>query len=173
MLEKTGSNIQDVKSKNRMLVLKHIATSNGISRVDIARSTGLSKMTVGNIVTELLSSRLAEETINVSNNSSAIYGRRPILLTLAQNSPCICGMLIKRKLCQIVLSDLGGRIFKQVDYPYDTLDSSDDLLRILIRAYTECAESTNRRITSIGIASLGPLDSSRGIILNPPYFYDI
>lgn len=173
MLEKTGSNIQDVKSKNRMLVLKHIATSSGISRVDIARSTGLSKMTVGNIVTELLSSRLAEETINVSNNSSAIYGRRPILLTLAQNSPCICGMLIKRKLCQIVLSDLGGRIFKQVDYPYDMLDSSDDLLRILIRAYTECAESTNRRITSIGIASLGPLDSSRGIILNPPYFYNI
>ena len=38
MMEKTGSNIQDVKSKNRMLVLKHIATSSGISRVDIARS---------------------------------------------------------------------------------------------------------------------------------------
>ena len=167
-MEKTGSNIQDVKSKNRMLVLKHIATSSGISRVDIARSTGLSKMTVGNIVTELLSSGLAEETINVSNNTSASYGRRPILLTLAQNSPCICGMLIKRKLFQIILSDLGGRIFKQVDYPYDTLDSSEDLLQILTKAYTECAESTKRRIIAIGIASLGPLDSSKGIILNPP-----
>ena len=95
MQEKTGSNIQDVKSKNRMLVLKHIATGSGISRVDIARSTGLSKMTVGNIVTELLSSGLAEETTNASNNTSANYGRRPILLTLAQNSPCICGMLIR------------------------------------------------------------------------------
>ena len=172
-MEKTGSNIQDVKSKNRMLVLKHIATSSGISRVDIARSTGLSKMTVGNIVTELLSSGLAEETINVSNNTSASYGRRPILLTLAQNSPCICGMLIKRKLFQIILSDLGGRIFKQVDYPYDTLSSSEDLLQILTKAYTECAESTKRRIIAIGIASLGPLDSSKGIILNPPYFYGI
>ena len=67
-----------------MLVLKHIATGSGISRVDIARSTGLSKMTVGNIVTELLSSGLAEETTNASNNTSANYGRRPILLTLAQ-----------------------------------------------------------------------------------------
>ena len=173
MQEKTGSNIQDVKSKNRMLVLKHIATGSGISRVDIARSTGLSKMTVGNIVTELLSSGLAEETTNASNNTSANYGRRPILLTLAQNSPCICGMLIKRKLCQVVLSDLGGRIFKQVDSPYNTLDSSEDLLQILLKAYNECAGSTERRITAIGIASLGPLDSSRGIILNPPYFYGI
>ncbi len=82
-------------------------------------------------------------------------------------------MLIKRKLFQIILSDLGGRIFKQVDYPYDTLDSSEDLLQILTKAYSECAESTKRRIIAIGIASLGPLDSSKGIILNPPYFYGI
>lgn len=43
MQEKTGSNIQDVKSKNRMLVLKHIATGSGISRVDIAGAPGCQK----------------------------------------------------------------------------------------------------------------------------------
>lgn len=54
MQKSSGSNNQDVKQKNRMLVLKLITVNKGISRVDIAKMTGLSKMTVGNIVTELI-----------------------------------------------------------------------------------------------------------------------
>ena len=54
MQKSSGSNNQDVKQKNRMLVLKLITVNKGVSRVDIAKMTGLSKMTVGNIVTELI-----------------------------------------------------------------------------------------------------------------------
>lgn len=168
---KSGSNIQDVKSQNRMLVLKHIATNHGISRVDIARSTGLSKMTVGNIVTELSSANLIEESETIQPLTN--YGRRPIMLTLSQNSPCICGILIKRKLCQIILSDLGGKIFFQQDYIYDSLYSSDDLLDIIWNLFSQCKKNLNRRILAIGISSVGPVDSSKGIILRPPYFYGI
>lgn len=173
MISKTGSNIQDIKSQNRLLILKHIAASSGISRVDISRMTGLSKMTVGNIVAELIQNHFIEETPAVISPPASTYGRRPIMLTLAAESPCICGILIKRKLCQIILSDLGGKIFYQRDYPYETLDSSDSLMQILWLLLDECMSHARRRILGIGISSVGPLDSAKGIILKPPYFYGI
>ena len=50
MTRQKGTNNQDVKRQNKLLILKMIATGNGLSRVDIANTTGLTKMTVGNPV---------------------------------------------------------------------------------------------------------------------------
>lgn len=167
----TGSNIQDVKLLNRLLVLKHISTQPGISRIDISRNTGLTKMTVGNIVTELLSSNLIEEITPLAPTSFS--GRKPIGLALSASAPCICGMVINRNLCQVILSDLGGNIFFQTNQPYQTLHSSQELLDILEMLFQKCKEHTNRRILAIGLASVGPLDSRQGVLLNPPSFYGI
>lgn len=171
MKKDTGSNIQNVKLQNRLLVLKHIASSKGIKRSDIARVTDLSKMTVGNIISELLSADLIEEYETVQISASS--GRRPSMFQLSKNSPCICGMLVKRQLCQMVLSDLGGHIFFQKDYPYTSLSSSQHLLDILEGMFQGCKEVSTRRIVAIGIACVGPLDSTTGYILKPPYFHGI
>ena len=101
MQKSFGSNSQDIKQKNRALILKLVAVNQGISRVDLARITGLSKMTVGNLVTELMEEGWITELVsadsqsrNLQNNNSS--GRKPIMLALSSDSPCICGMLIKR-----------------------------------------------------------------------------
>lgn len=169
----TGSNIRNVKSQNRMLVLEHIAAHNGISRADIARSTGLSKMTVGNLVTELSLARLVEEVGEDTTYTPVSHGRKPIMLKLSSESPCICGMLIKRELCQIVLADLGGNIFFRREHAYKVLTSPETLIRLLEDLFAQCRQSTTRRILAIGISCLGPLNSTDGILLNPPCFYGI
>lgn len=171
MIMGTGSNIQDIKVQNRLLVLKHIAYSNGIMRSEIAQKTNLSRMTVGNIVSELVSANLIAES--EPEQPSASTGRKPSFYTLSPTSPCICGMLIKRKLLQIILSDFGGNIFFQRDCRYTTLNSAQDLLDIMEGLFKDCAAATNRRIVATGIACVGPLDSNRGYILNPPYFHGI
>ena len=171
MIMGTGSNIQDIKLRNRLLVLKHIAFSNGIMRSELAQKTNLSKMTVGNIVSELLSADLITES--GAERSSAATGRKPSFYTLSPASPCICGMLIKRKLLQIILSDIGGNIFFQKECRYTTLDHAQALLDIMVGLYRDCAAATDRRIAAVGIACVGPLDSTRGYILNPPYFHGI
>lgn len=177
MQKSSGSNNQDVKQKNRMLVLKLITVNKEISRVDIAKMTGLSKMTVGNIVTELIEQGIVTEKALPNSpliqNSTGNYGRKPIMLTLSPDSPCICGMLIKRELCQIVLGDLSGFIFEQITYEYSTLQDGDALIEMLIRGFHILMARTERSVLAISIASLGPLNSSDGIILNPPYFYGI
>ncbi len=175
-----GSNSQDIKQKNRFLILKLIAVNKGISRVDIARITGLSKMTVGNLVTELIEDGFViEQTYKELKKQNLIgslgngSGRKPIMLTLSPQSPCICGMLIKRKLCQVILGDIGGNIIEQISYDYTTLADGNMLIDMLCSGFKEIAIRTDRKIIAVSIASLGPVDSSKGIILNPPYFYNI
>ena len=59
---KLGSNQKSIKAKNRALVLRMICTAqDGVSRIDIARQTGLSKMSITNIVDELLKEGLVIE----------------------------------------------------------------------------------------------------------------
>jgi len=172
MHHKIGSNSRDIKARNRLLVLQLIASNHGISRVDLAKATKLSKMTVGNIVAELIESCVIEEA-ETSESVTGNYGRKPILLKIAAESPCICGMLIKRELCQIVLADLDGNIFEQIDYKYVHLDSYQDLIDLLSNGYNTLVARTTRRIIAVGISSVGPVDSAKGIILNPPFFYAI
>lgn len=176
MQKSSGSNNQDVKQKNRMLVLKLITVNKGVSRVDIAKMTGLSKMTVGNIVTELIEQGIVTEK-NLSDNpfpqNNGNYGRKPIMLTLSPDSPCICGMLIKRELCQIVIGDLSGTILEQINYEFSSLENGDALIDMLMQGFQTLTARIERPILAISIASLGPLNSSDGIILNPPYFYGI
>ena len=171
MIMGTGSNIQDVKLKNRLLVLKHIAYSDRIMRSEIAQRTNLSKMTVGNIVSELLSAGLVAES--EQGQSAAATGRKPSFYKLSPTSPCICGMRIGRNLLQVILTNLSGDIIVRRECRYDSLNSAQDLLDILEGMFRECAAATNRRIVAVGIACVGPLDSTRGYILNPPYFHGI
>ena len=44
---------------------------------------------------------------------------------------------------------------------------------MLYSGFKEISVRTDRKIIAVSIASLGPVDSSNGIILNPPYFYNI
>ena len=167
-----GSNHQDVKVRNRLLVLQLIATSQGVSRVDLAKLTGLTKMTIGNIVAGLLQSGVVAET-ETADPVGGNYGRRPVLLKIAPEAPCICGMLIKRGLCQVVLAGLDGVVFAQNDYEYAALESQEALIAMLRDGFRAIVGETTRRIIAIGISSVGPIDAVEGIIRDPPYFYGI
>ena len=58
MTEKAGKNRSDYKRVNRGLVLKMVATGQYTTRADLVRGTGLSKMAISNIVSEMLRQNL-------------------------------------------------------------------------------------------------------------------
>ena len=173
-MKASGSNGQDIKQKNRILVLQLIAENTGVSRVDISRMTGLSKMTIGNIVTELIEEKLIIEQGRLDcPPEAAASGRRPIILSLSPASPCICGMLIKRELCQIIIGDLAGHILDEVHYEYSSLSDGEELVRMLCHGYQTLSRHSDRHIIAISISSLGPVDGQHGVISKPPHFYNI
>lgn len=72
------SQTKDIRSANRLTIIKHILNKKQISRARISEETGLNKATVSTIVKEWMSLKLVEET--TMGDSSG--GRRPIILTL-------------------------------------------------------------------------------------------
>ena len=54
MIRQAGSRQQTIKKKNRALVLQAVLNQNIVSRAEIARSLGLTKTTLTNLVSELI-----------------------------------------------------------------------------------------------------------------------
>ena len=65
-----GGNSKTYRQLNRGLMLKLVATGVCTSRAELARRTGLTKMAVTNIVSEMLEQHLIEETSVVQNGKS-------------------------------------------------------------------------------------------------------
>ena len=98
MLTAKGMNSSDLRQRNRGLVLKLVAMQEKASRISITRETGLSKMTVTNIVSELLKEQYLIQT---SSQKSSGAGRNPVLLDISPEAPVSLGLYIPilRVLC--------------------------------------------------------------------------
>ena len=83
MNSRKGANNHDVKRQNKLLILKMIATGSGFSRVEIARKTGLTKMTVGNLISELIEENLiSEKGYDIEGEAEGKYGRKPVAFSI-------------------------------------------------------------------------------------------
>ena len=168
MSKESGTSIKKLKIKNRTLLLKLIATQGSLSRVDLSRLTGLTKMAIGNLVSELIEENLIEEDSQSDNpDSSTSQGRPPIKLKISSASPCFCGMLVKRGLCEVAVSDLSGIIFDSIKTEFTAI-TGEGLVKILTDSFASLKARTNRHIYAIGVSSIGPINSTTGEILNPP-----
>lgn len=162
-----------MKNQNQALVLKLIATRTGLSRVDIARITGLTKMTISNIAAELLEHAIIEEDTKATATTMGGLGRNPISLKISGTSPCILGVSIKRGLYQFVLCDLSGAIVDSKIIQNSEAISADDLLSITLDSIDQLVNAASRPILGIGIACIGPINSQDGHIVNPANFWGI
>lgn len=169
----TGSNLTGVKTQNRNLILKLISTQPDVSRADLARMTGLTKTTLGNIVAELMEGRVICEQSQQSREKGEGPGRKPIFLDIGPQSPCIAGLLIKRGVNTAVLGDLKGRIIQRFDEPYQGPISAETLIDSLVALYRKVRGCTGRRLLGVGVASIGPVDIRGQRIVNPPNFFGI
>ncbi len=165
-------NINDMKEKNRSLTLKHICTHDGISRVEIAKLTGLTKMTFTNITNELLNADIiCQETASGSQTGSV--GRRPINLTISPNSPVVVGVWISRDFCYGVLADLKANIMAHRRVTLGSFDTAATLCEKLVGCVEYLTAQTSRRVIGVGVCSIGPVDINNGVILKPTNFYGI
>lgn len=171
-LNRSGFNISDMRENNRMLALKYICTSNGVSRIELAKLTGLTKMTLTNITNELIQAGLICQE-PVGETLSGSVGRKPIMLTIAPDSPVVAGVWISRDFCYGVLSDLKANVLAQKRIPLGRFDNAESLCEKLVRCVEYLTLQTPRRVIGVGICSLGPVDIDNGVILKPTNFYGI
>lgn len=157
----TTINSVTMKKINRGSVLKEIVLSHGSTRVELTKKLSLSKMTITNIVAEFLEKGFVEEKEKVILGAAH---KNPIRLEISENCPKIIAVQIQRSYCKAVLTDFYLNILDSKEVYFESLDLTilKETLEKLIR---ELAEYGN--ILGIGIGSIGPIDTKKGIICNP------
>lgn len=167
------SNTGNLKNNIDHLLIRLIATSRSpVSRTDLARMTGLSKMTISKHITDLIQQGLIAEQDSRPDFSHDL-GRNPIPLVLSDTSPCLCGTLIKRSYMQTILTDISGKIIDMTKYYFHQNVTAESITGLLLSQYDELSSRTRRRILGCGISSIGPINNRTGCILNPANFYGI
>lgn len=163
-----GLNIDSLKRINRGLVFQQLATQDSCSRIDLAKSSKLSKMAISNIINEFL------ETGLVIEDPEIVRGTRsnPIQLTLAPTAPKVLGVLLHRRSCEATVCDFSMKIVASKAITLPKLYTADELMDYIFAMTDELVKSF-QDIVGIGIGSIGPVDALRGVILNPPHFNQI
>lgn len=162
-----GYNNTTLKQKNRGLIFQRIATNDGLSRTELAAASGLTKMAVSYIVSELLERKLVCE---VEYTGSRYQARKPIMLKLSPQAPKIVGLVIHRNYVTAVLCDCRCNILKSETMPLGDCDR-DAMLAAAFRVTD--AVMAGQLVEGIGIGSIGPVDIEHGLILDPPDFHGI
>lgn len=164
-----GKNSLQIKSSNRGLVMELVATGREDSRIGISQTTGLSKMTVTNIVNELITANVIQTGEKLPMGT---VGPKPQALCVSQNSPLILGIYIARDKIYGLLCDISMQALKHDSMPLadETSDSLADKLFALCRSLLTASE---RAVWAIGVATIGPVDVKTGIILKPNSFFGI
>jgi len=168
LTKKTGMNNQNLKYQNRGLLLRLLCTHDGVSRIQLAQRTGLTKMTVSNIIAGLMEQDYVVERAPERN---AGVGRNPIILDISPGAPKVLGVQLGREGVTAVLFDLKLRILKKEEEPF-AQENTDSILQKLFRA-VDRIRIQESNILGCGVSVVGPLDVGSGVVLNPPNFFGV
>jgi glucokinase-like ROK family protein len=153
-----------VRAYNRYNILTTIRVAELISRIDIAKSIGLSQASITGITADLISEGLIEEKKPGTHEG----GRPPILLAISPDGAYEIGINLTIEKIDLAITNFQAEIkaFHSVE-----LDSAyyraEDIIDILVQAVQDLmweASFSKDQISGIGIGIPGLVDSESGII---------
>jgi len=154
-------------ARNELLLLHEIYEQTDVSRIELAKRTGLSAACVGGVVNRLLKKGLIVET---GENSTAM-GRRPVSLSVRNDLAYFVGVDLGSYLLRVVVADMLGRaVFKHETLSKVSEGRQGTLHRVfeaVEKALSGCGIAKGL-IKGIGMAHSGVVDSESGTILSFP-----
>ena len=155
---------EHARGHNRSLVLQTLYAAGERSRADIARETGLTKVTVSDLVAELILEGLIVET---GQREDARPGKPATLLELNRNAVQIIGIdLSEYAIFRGAVLDLDGQILHRAELPLAGATGADATALVVSLAELLVAEAT-LPILGLGVGSPGVVDLA-GVVLSAP-----
>lgn len=153
-----------IRAINRFKVLHCIRDHRLISRVDIAKATGLSQASVTGITSELIKESLLFE----KQTGDSLGGRRPILLALNPDGAYTLGVFIAFQEISVVIVNLEAEILASHKLPLKMdRHTPESISERIVQAVHACiweAEFSKKQISGIGVAIPGLVDSQTGLV---------
>jgi len=160
----------DTRNKNATTLLHLLLKQDSISRVDLSRTTGLTKTTISSIINEFIALGIVEESSTISTGN---VGKSPTPLHIRKDSVYTIGVHVARKKIKTVLIDAQMNIIlRGKELAYERLGPKEILesLFLSIDDSMKGAKKNKFKIGAIGIGVPGPLNAETGIVSHPPKF---
>lgn len=151
---------QQTRAHNSALVLRALYDFGPISRADVARLSGLTRTTVGELVGELIGDGLAREM----GRGPSTGGKAPILVELVDDARHVIAVDLGEQAFRAAIVDLRGQVQRVVERPVEGLDG-DRALALVYELIDELAAETRQTLLGIGVGTPGIVDSTNGTIL--------
>jgi len=166
-----GKNLQSVKIDNRNLVLKLICTGQCNTRMEITKRTGLTKMTVTNIISELIEEGWVKQSGVFSSSGP---GRKSSGLLVDDSAKRSIGVYISREYIVVSSIALNAQVKESFGTGLTDNENKDSLVQKILDGVNKIRKIEKRAdFLGIGVACIGPLDIKDGIILSPLDFFGI
>jgi predicted NBD/HSP70 family sugar kinase len=155
----------DARRHNRALVLRTVFRDGPLSRADVARATGLTRVTISDLVAELLSEGLVEE-LGVREGEGRVGKPATLLGVVADARYTITLDLSDDERFLAALVDLGGKVLDRRVAARDdrTGDAAVELVHALC---ADLAAAADRPLLGVGVGSPGVVDP-RGVVVEAP-----
>ena len=159
-----------MRAINRFAILYAIRDAGSISRMDLARATGLSRATVTGITADLLHEGMVLE----KERNSSQGGRPSIPLTLNPQGAYAVGVHLSSHHVTAVLMDLQASILSTHTHKLEQDDFSlEKVVDTLVHVVQSClwnADFSKKQISGIGVAVPGFVNSREGYIHYTPNY---
>jgi len=155
---------EQARGHNRALVLQTLHGAGRQSRADLARRTGLTRVTVSDLVAELMADGLVVE---LGHRESTGRGKPAILLEIDRGAFQIIGLdLSAYSVFRGAVLDLGGRLLSRSEVALDGSVGGEATAKVVALVETLIGQAT-APILGIGVGSPGVVDDA-GTVLDAP-----
>jgi predicted NBD/HSP70 family sugar kinase len=153
-------NAKVLRGINRGIILNLIRERQPISRINIARSTGLNKSTVSSIISELLSEDLIFEQINEDQN----IGRNPINLYLKLEKYFVGAINIDASLTRFAVVDIDGSVKGISSIQTESEDPKKFIEKCVNELIQLCKKYDITNLEGLGVSIAGIVDPDKLIV---------
>ncbi len=156
-----------LKRINRMALVRLVKAEPGLSRVDLALRTGLTKTTVGMLVQELIDEGWLHQNAPAQGQG---VGRRPSPLTLDTDHIGLLGAEVGVDYLNVVACNLHGELLQSRCIPYKHRDVGRSLrtLASMVASAHGALVAGKQRVLGLGVAVPGMVDAQGGVLRFAP-----
>jgi len=155
---------EHARGHNRSLVMQTLYREGSLSRADISRETGLTRVTISDLVADLIGENLV---IEIGQREDVRPGKPATLLDLNRDAFQIIGIdLSEYATFRGAVLDLDGKILARADRPLAG-STGDEARAKVVSLIESLAGKATRPILGIGVGSPGVVDLA-GVVLSAP-----